>query len=147
MAIPNPQKHALSSFYLSGYLQKIADHDNFPQEKGEDVFDRYELVFFEALKVLGISKQSLRSKPEFNFDSDDVCNLEAGIAILRTVNALHLLGHKKISLITPPKHGAGADITSEKAGKKICFEVKALTKQSTGGDAQVLRRTTLRQNL
>jgi len=39
-------------------------------------------------------------------------------------------------LIKPPKNAGGADIVSEKAGKKICFEVKALTKQSTGGSGK-----------
>ena len=41
-------------------------------------------------------------------------------------------------LIKPPKNAAGADLLSEKGGKKICFEVKALTKQSTGGEQKFL---------
>lgn len=35
------------------------------------------------------------SKAELNFDSGDTSNLEGGIATLRLVNALYLLGHKK----------------------------------------------------
>ncbi|MGO9085918.1 MAG: hypothetical protein ACLQBK_11880 [Candidatus Sulfotelmatobacter sp.] len=138
MPAPDPQKHPLSTFFLSGYLKKTIDHDNFPADTGEGVFDRYELVFAEALRVLGITKESFRSKPEFNFDSGDVSTLEAGIATLRVVNALHLMKHTKISLIKPPKNGSGADLVSEKNGKKICFEVKALTKQSTGGEHKFL---------
>jgi hypothetical protein len=49
---------------------------------------------------------------------------------------LQLMGDTKITLIKPPKNAGGADIVSEKAGKKICFEVKALTKQSTGGSGK-----------
>jgi len=132
--LPDPQNHPLSAFFLTQYVQKRNDEDNFPSAWGEAVFDRYELVFAEALKVLGITKETLRAKPEFTFDSGDISALEAGIATLRVANALNLMGHTKISLIKPPKKGSGADLLSEKAGNKICFEVKALTKQSTGGE-------------
>jgi hypothetical protein len=133
MPLPDPQKHPLSVFFLSGFLQKVADENNFPSGPGEAVFERYEIVFGKALEVLRLTKESLRAKPEFNFDSGDSSTLEAGIATLRVVNALQLMGHKQISLITPPKNAGAADLAGEKAGKKICFEVKALTKQSTGG--------------
>lgn len=138
MPVPDPQKHPLSTFFLSEYMQKRSDEDNFPSDRGEAVFDRYELVFAEALKALGMTKEGLRAKPEFNFDSGDTSTLEAGIATLRVANALHLMEHTKISLIKPPKNGSGADLVSEKSGKKICFEVKALTKQSTGGEHKFL---------
>jgi hypothetical protein len=136
MLLPDPQKYPLSSFFLSGYLQNLSDEDNFPSGTGGTVFDRYEVVFGKALQVLEAAKESLRSKEEFNFDSGDASKLEAGIATLRVVNALHLMGHTKITLIKPPKGARGADIISEKAGKTICFEVKALTKQSTGGEGK-----------
>lgn len=136
MQLPDPQKHPLSCFFLSGYLQKRTDEDNFPSDTGGAVFDRYEVVFGKALQALETTKESLRAKEEFNFDSGDASTLEAGIATLRVVNALHLMRHTKIKLIKPPKGAGGADITSEKAGKTICFEVKALTKQSTGGDGK-----------
>lgn len=102
------------------------------------MFNGYETVFAEALKALGMNKESLRAKPEFNFDSGDICNLEAGIATLRVANALHLMGHTAITLIKPPKNVAGADLVSKKGGKKVCFEVKALTKQGTGGEQKFL---------
>ena len=136
MSTPDPKKHSLSAFFLSGYLQNLTDEENFPSGTGGAVFDRYELVFGKALQVLEMTKESLRSKEEFNFDSGDASKLEAGIATLRVVNALHVMGHTKITLISTPKGTGGADITSEKAGKTICFEVKALTKQSTGGDGK-----------
>lgn len=136
MSQPDPQKHPLSIFFLSEYLNKEADEVNFPSGPGEAVFDRYEVVFGKALEVLQLTKESLRAKPEFNFDSGDSSKLEAGIATLRVVNALQLMGNTKITLIKPPKNAGGADIVSEKAGKKICFEVKALTKHSTGGSGK-----------
>jgi hypothetical protein len=138
MPLPDPERHPLCAFFLTRYLQKCTDDDNFPFDRGEAVFDGYELVLVDALKVLGVTRETLRTKPEFNFDSGDISTLEAGIATLRVVNALNLMAHTDISLIKPPKNGSGADLLSEKNGRKICFEVKALTKQSTGGKHKFL---------
>jgi len=138
MLLPDPKEYPLCGFFLTGYLQRRSDENNFPTDRGKAVFEKYELVLTKALKVLGITKEALRAKPEFNFDSGDISALEAGIAILRVANALHLMGHTNISLIKPPKNGSGADLLSEKNGKKTCFEVKALTKQSTGSEHKFL---------
>jgi hypothetical protein len=50
-------------------------------------------------------KVALKSKPEFNFDSDGVANLEGGIAILRIVEALRIDNFLRIALIKPNKNG------------------------------------------
>jgi hypothetical protein len=81
---------------------------------------------------LGISKEKLKSYPEFNFDSGDQTNLEGSLAILRTVNWLQRSKFQKIKLIVPAKNQKGADILCEKNGQKICLEVKAITKASGG---------------
>ena len=85
-----------------------------------------------SLQALGVSKEKLKAKPEFNCDSGDAVNLEGGIAILRTVEALRIAKFSEITLVKPKKNSPGADLTAEKNGRKVCFEVKAFTKQSSG---------------
>jgi hypothetical protein len=58
----------------------------------------------------------------------DANNLEAGIGVLRAVQALHLLGFRCIKILSPP----GADIYCEKNGQRVCCEAKTITKQSAG---------------
>jgi hypothetical protein len=124
---------ALCNFFLSGYLSiNKNDPDNFPPDQFPAGFERYEKLFTSALQVLSLSKESLRSKPEFNFDSGDPVNLEGAIAILRTVEALRLAKFSKITLVMPKKNTPVADLTAEKNRNKVCFEVKAITKQSSG---------------
>jgi hypothetical protein len=102
------------------------------------VFQRHERVFEDALQVLGITKEALRKRPEFNFDSGDVSSLESAIAILRVVVCLHRNGFTHIALI---KAGptTGADITCEKNGAKLCCEVKAITGHSGEGEHRFRR--------
>jgi hypothetical protein len=77
MLQPDPQKYPFSYFFLSGYLQNLTDEDNFPSGTGGAVFDRYEVVFGKVLEVLETTKEYLRLKEEFNFDSGNASKLEA----------------------------------------------------------------------
>ena len=109
MPLPDPRKHPLSIFFLSEYLNKVADEVNFHSGPGDAVFDRYEVVFGKALEVLQLTKESLRAKSEFNFDSGDSSKLEAGIATLRVVNALQLMGNNEdhFDQATEERRGCG----------------------------------------
>lgn len=124
--------YALCSYFLLGYLSKREDATNFPPDEFPDLFARYEKLFESALQVLGLTKEALRSKPEFKFASGDAANLESGIAILRVVEVLRAGKFLNIALVKPAKNLPGADLTCEKNGQKVCLEVKAITKQSSG---------------
>lgn len=79
-----------------------------------------------------MTKEDLRARQEFNFDSGDANNLESAIGVLRA--AIHL-GQAKFSEITLIKSNSTspeADLTAKKNGRKVCFEVKTVTKQSKG---------------
>ena len=89
-------------------------------------------MFESALTALGLTKKALKSRSEFNFDSGDAANLEGAIAILRVVAALREWNFRKIKLIQPASNKPCADLVSEKNGQKVCWEVKAVTKQSSG---------------
>ena len=89
-------------------------------------------MFESALEVLGLTKEALKSKSEFNFDSGDPANLESGIAVLRVVEALRIKKFRNIALVKPTKNAPGADLTCQKNRQKVCCEVKAVTKQSNG---------------
>jgi hypothetical protein len=122
----------LSSFLLGGYLSKRDDSTNFPTDKLPEILSRYEALFTSALKVLGIQKEQLKGRSEFNFDSGNAANLEGGIAMLRVVEALRLSGFSGIALVSPANGEQGADLTCTKASARICLEVKTVTKQSRG---------------
>jgi Holliday junction resolvase len=122
----------LAELFLTGYLSRAIDATNFPTGDEREVLGRYEILFANVLKALGMTKEQLRSRPEFNFDSGNAANLEGGIAILRVVEALRLRGFSEIRLVSPRKDEQGADLTCIKAGIRICIEVKAVTKQSRG---------------
>lgn len=133
MSLPTElSAYPLSAYFLSGYLYKENDPTNFPPDQFPGIFDRYEKLFQSVLQVLGLSKEALRSKSEFNFDAGDAANLESGIATLRVIEALRLLNFLNIALVKPTKGAPGADLTCEKNGQKICLEVKTITKQSSG---------------
>jgi len=132
MGLPDLRAWPLCSYFLSGYLSKGRDPTNFPPDQIPALFDEYEKLFGSALQVLGLTKVTLKSKQEFNFDSGDAGNLESGIAVLRVVEALRLAKFLNIALVKPPKGAPGADIACEKNGQKVCLEVKAITKQSSG---------------
>jgi len=121
-----------SHFLLGRYLSKRTDSTNFPDGDLSEVLERYEILFANVLNVLAITKEQLKSRSEFNFDSGDAGNLEGGIAILRVVEALRLRGFSDIALVLPRKGEQGADVTCMKAGARVCLEVKAITKQSRG---------------
>jgi hypothetical protein len=123
----------LCDYFLSGYLSASGDDpENFPPDQFPAGFERYEKVFDFALQVLGLTKQALKAKPEFNFDSGDAANLEGGIAILRTVVLLREGNFSNITLVKPEKNSPGADLVGEKNSQRVCFEVKTITKQSSG---------------
>ena len=95
-------------------------------------------MFQSALRALNVTKEALKSRSEFRFDSGDAANLEGGIAMLRVILALQLEGFSNIALVTPPKDASGADFAGERNGYKVCFEVKAITKQSSGKPALLI---------
>ncbi len=130
--------YPLCRYFLSGYLSKKTDPDNFPADQYPALFDRYEQLFQRGLTTLGLSKEALRRRSEFHFDSGDAGNLESGIALLRVVQLLHLLHFQNIALVIPPTNASGADLTCEKNGEKVCLEVKAITKQSSGRPDQFM---------
>jgi hypothetical protein len=111
---------------LSGYLSVQEDPTNFPANEFPGLLNRYEAIFKSALDALGLSKEALRRKEEFNFDSGDAANLESAIGVLRTVETLRQMKFLRIALLKPP----GGDIVCEKDGQRVCCEVKTITKQS-----------------
>jgi hypothetical protein len=117
---------------LAGYLSKRDDPANFPSREFPEILDRYESLFGSALVALRLSKEAIRKRPEFNFDSGDAGNLESAIAVLRAVEALRLAGFRNVTLLNPP----GADILCERNGQAVCCEVKAITKQSRGQEGR-----------
>src|SRR2546427_4225087 len=127
---PELDSYPLCRFFLSGYLAKKQDHGNFPPDD-PGKFQRYEKLFASALQALSLQPEALRRRPEFNFDSGDENNLESGIAILRIVVFLTEKNFLRIALI-PSTSTTGADITCEGNGQKVCCEVKAITKTSSG---------------
>jgi hypothetical protein len=132
MTSSDMSKHTLCAYFLSGYVSKQIDYTNLAPDQFPGVLDRYERLFRLALKHLGMTKESLRKKSEFNFDSGNATNLESGIAVLRTVELLHQEGFSKIALVDSEQKAKRADIACEKAGRRVCIEVKAVTKQSSG---------------
>jgi hypothetical protein len=136
---PDSKTWPLSSYFLSGYLSaNKKDSENFPPDEVPAVFHNYEALFHSARHILRITKKTLKSRPEFDFDSGDANNLESGIAILRVVVHLKQAGFSAISLVMPKKGSGGADLTAERGGNKVCFEVKTITKQSSGREAYSL---------
>jgi hypothetical protein len=129
---PGLNAYPLCVYFLSEYLSKRNDSSNFPPDQIPGVFQRHEILFASALQALGMTKEGLKGRSEFNFDSGDAQNLEGGVAILRVVEALRLKGFSKISLVKPGKGKGGADIVCEKNCEKVCVEVKTITKQSSG---------------
>jgi hypothetical protein len=127
MIVADPDSHPLCQYFLSEYLANRDDPANFPPDEVPAIFDRYEGIFRAALSTLQISREELKSKPEFNFAHTDQGNFEGAIAVLRAVEALRLQEFSKIVLLKPP----GADIGCEQNGRKVCCEVKAITKAST----------------
>ena len=125
--------YPLCSYFLAGYLSRTDDPSNFPTSNMPGLLDRYEQVFEAGLVALGTTREALRSRSDFRFDSGDAANLEAGIAILRVAEALRIQGFHDIKLVAPRNDGTqAADLLCEKNGQRICCEVKAITKQSKG---------------
>jgi hypothetical protein len=120
--------YPLCQYFLSGYLSAREDPTNFPSDEFPGLLDLYEGIFKSALDTLALSKDALRSREEFDFDSGDGANLESAIGVLRTVETLRQMKFLEIELLKPP----GADIVCEKDGQRVCCEVKTITKQSTG---------------
>jgi len=130
--------HPFCVYFLSAYLSKRNDSANFAPDQFPGILDRYEKLFASALAHLGKTKESLRKKSDFNFDSGNAANLESGIAVLRTVELLHQEGFSKIALVNSAKSVERADIVCEKGGRRVCIEVKAVTKQSSGRQGHFL---------
>jgi hypothetical protein len=132
MSLPDLDSYPFCRYFLSWYLSKREDSRNFPPEQFPELFGRYEKIFQSALDTLGLKREDLRNRSEFRFDSGDAANLEGGIAILRVIEALRLEKFVDIALVKNNKGSHGADITCAKENQKICLEVKAITKQSSG---------------
>jgi hypothetical protein len=122
----------LCAYFFSGYLSRGEDATNFPPNQGVVLFERYENLLTLGLAALGLTKEALRSRSEFNFDSGDAANLESGMGILRTARALELKGFVNIAIVNPEAGKQGADLVCEKNGRRVCLEVKTITKQSRG---------------
>jgi hypothetical protein len=134
MLQPDPVRFPLSHYFFSGYLSKNPDPSNFPLAEIPGVFERNEKLLASALNILGLTREQLKRKSEFNFDSGDAANLEGGIAILRAAELLRLKQFTNISVVSPQKGQQGADLVCVKKGVRVCLEVKAVTKQSRGRD-------------
>jgi Holliday junction resolvase len=130
--------YPLCAYFLSGYLQQRDDEDNFPKKQFPDIFGRYEAIFRDAMRVLGLNKEALARRSEFNFDSGSAQNLEGGIAILRSVVLLDNSGFTDIALVNPPNGEKGADLLATRKAHRVCFEVKAITKKSAPRKEQLL---------
>ena len=122
----------LSAYFLSGYLSKREDETNFPKDGGTALFERYERLFALGIAALGVSKEQLRNRSEFNFDSGDAANMEGGLGMLRVAQLLHLNEFTNITLVNPGKRLQGADLVATKNEITVCVEVKTITKQSHG---------------
>ena len=133
MNIPDPAKYPLCDYFLSGYLKANPnDAGNFPRGEFPDGFVRYEALFHDALFHLKMTKEALRSKQEFNFDSGNANNLESAIGVLRAATHLGQAKFTDITIIKLKRTSRGADLTAHKNSRKVCFEVKTITKQSKG---------------
>lgn len=130
--LPDLTAYPLCQYFLFAYLQKTNDTANFPPDEQPKLFDRYEAVFQRGIDVLGLTKEGLKKRSELNFDSGNPQNLESGIALLRVIQLLATSNFQDIALVTPPKGQPGADLIAERNGHHACFEVKSITKQSTG---------------
>jgi hypothetical protein len=59
--------YPLCCYFLAGYPGK----KDFPSENVADVLQRHETLLASALQILGLQREALRRRPEFNFDSGD----------------------------------------------------------------------------
>jgi Holliday junction resolvase len=130
--------YPLCAYFLSGYLQQRDDEDNFPKKQFPEIFGRYEAIFRDAMRVLGLTKEALARRSEFNFGSGSAQNLEGGIAILRSVVLLDNCGFTDIALVNPPNGEKSADLLATRKAHRVCFEVKAITKKSAPHKEQLL---------
>ena len=117
----------LCRYFLSEYLANREDPTNFPPDQCPGILERHEEIFRSALDTLGLDKQALKSRSEFDFAHATPANLESGIAVLRAVTALQMQQFSAIKLLDPP----GADLRCERDGRTVCCEVKSITKQSS----------------
>lgn len=120
----------LCRYFFSDYIANREDPTNFPPDQVPGVLERYEEIFRSALHTLKLEKKALKSRSEFDFAHATPANLESGIAVLRAVEALRLQQFSGIKLLDPP----GADLLCENDGRKVCCEVKSITKQSSPRD-------------
>jgi hypothetical protein len=140
---PDIKRHPLCHFFLSGYIsKKPADLENFPTDQFPAAFDRYEKLFGSALNVLGLSRQALKKKAQFNFDSGNAANLKGGVAILRVVEALFIKRFSNVIMVELTQESKNVGIVAEKDNQKVCFEIRTITKQS--GDQKESFRVGLR---
>jgi hypothetical protein len=130
---PDPAKYPLCGYFLSSYLKKNPnDAEIFPPGQFPDGFFRYEALFHDSLFHLKMTKENLRARQEFNFDSGDANNLESAIGVLRTAIHLGRAKFSEITLMKSKQKWPEANLTAKKNDRKVCFEVKTITKSSKG---------------
>lgn len=56
----------LAGYFLGGHLSKNEDTTNFPNNDIPEILCRYETLFTNVLDVLGIKKEQLKGRSEFN---------------------------------------------------------------------------------
>jgi hypothetical protein len=78
MDLPDLSAYPLCRYFLSGYLSKRDDPTNFPTDQLPTIFEKYEKLFASALKALDLTKEALKGRSEFNFDSVMPRILKAG---------------------------------------------------------------------
>jgi hypothetical protein len=142
----DPHEFPLASYLLGTYLSKCDDETNFPQQEIPAILGRYETLFTSALNALSLTKQQLKARSEFNFDSSDAANLEGGVAILRVTEALRLRGFVDLTLVKPRKGKQGADLTARIKDILVCVEVKAVTKQSVVATTSFSKGSSMRRS-
>jgi hypothetical protein len=125
--IPDAAKYPLCAHFLSGYLKANPnDADNFPPDQFPEGFQRYEILFHDALFHLKITKDAFRAIEQFNFDSGDANNLESAIGVLRAAIHLGQAKYSEIALIKSKRQSLGADLTARRTTTRCVSKLRPL---------------------
>jgi len=127
--------YPLCRFFLRDYVEGISVADLATDEqhhvslkrillRDTNLIPNFESLFDSALKVLGISREQLKTSSEFNLNSYNPENLEGFLGLLRGVVVLAEEGYTHIKLLNAPSE---ADVLCERRGSKTCVEVKTIS--------------------
>lgn len=132
-------KHPLCSFFLRACVEAMSDEaieDDLAEEPDFSLlchFDKLnqmsglESMFARTMKTFGLSKEELKAKSDFNFDSYDMEGFEGVRGVFRVANALYDEGFKEFRFLG----GTGlADLGAAKNGQQWFIEVKTLVLQT-----------------